>query len=90
MLTLFQKVTQQYTDKLPFVVYCKPNTDEMIGVFQNDDVLHELVDFNESGFAFVAFDSDKKYFIPAELSDVHVEKKGSAFYGRNQWSLPMS
>ncbi len=80
MLSLFQKVAQQFQNKLPFVVYCKPNTKKMIGIFQNDNVLYELTDFDESGFAFVAFDSTKKYFIPEELSDVYVEKVNSATY----------
>lgn len=84
MLSLFQKVAQQYNNKLPFVVYCKPNTQKMIGVFQHDDSLHELIHFNESGFAFVAFDSNKKYFIPAELSDVFVENASSDSYYVNQ------
>lgn len=89
MLSLFQKVAQQYNDKLPFAVYCKPNTETMIGVFQQDDVLHELTDFTESGFAFVAFDSDKKYFIPTELSDVYVEKTSSdTYYVANEVPTP--
>lgn len=62
-------------------MYCKPNSDVMIGVFQHDDALHSISDFTESGFVFVSFDGEKKYFIPSETSDVYVEKVSSdAFY----------
>jgi len=55
-------------------VYCKPNSDVMIGVFQRDDTLHLITDYTESGFAFVSFDGEEKYLIPSEQSDVYVEK----------------
>jgi len=61
-------------------VYCKPNSDVMIGVFQHDDALYLISDFTESGFAFVSFDGEEKYFIPSEQSDVYVEKVGSDAY----------
>lgn len=62
-------------------MYCKPNSDVMIGVFQRDDTLHLITDYTESGFAFVSFDGEKKYLIPAEQSDIYVEKVSSdAFY----------
>ena len=88
MLSLFQKVADQYHNKLPFVVYCKPNSDAMIGVFQNDDVLHSISDFTESGFAFVSFDGSEKYLIPAKHSDVFVEKISlDAFYFPNDVTI---
>ncbi len=81
MQSLFQKVAHHYTNKLPFTVYCKPNSDNIIGVFQHDDMLHSISDFTESGFAFVSFNGEEQYFIPAESSDVYVEKIISdAFY----------
>ena len=65
-------------------MYCKPNSDAMIGVFQNDDVLHYISDFTEKGFAFVSFEGSEKYLIPYEHSDVYVEKISSdAFYFPN-------
>ncbi len=77
MQSLFQKVVHHYTNKLPFVVYCKPNSDVMIGVFQHDTALHLISDFTESGFVFVSFDGEEKYFIPSESSDVYVQKISS-------------
>ena len=81
MVSLFQKVADHLHNKLPFVVYCKPNSDAMIGVFQPDDALHLITDYTESGFAFVSFDGEEKYLIPSENSDVYVEKISlDAFY----------
>lgn len=69
-------------------MYCKPNSEVMIGVFQHDDVLHLISDFTESGFAFVSFDGEKKYFIPSESSDVYVEKVSSdALYLSNTTAI---
>ncbi|MES2746770.1 MAG: chorismate-binding protein, partial [Bacteroidota bacterium] len=84
-MTLFQKVTEHFAKKLPFVVYCKPNSDVMIGVFQQNDSLHLITDFTENGFAFVSFDGNEKYYIPAEHSDVFVEKVASdVFYASKE------
>lgn len=74
MLSLFQKVANHYTKNLPFVVYSKPNSEKIIGVFQNVDTLHLITDFTENGFAFVSFDGEKQYFIPLHGSDVFVDK----------------
>src|SRR6478672_7785169 len=77
MLSFFQKIKVHYHARLPFVVYCKPNADKLIAVFQNDDKLYPIGDFTEDGFAFVSFDATKKYLIPADKSDVYVEQLGN-------------
>ncbi len=83
-MSLFQKVANQYTKKLPFVVYCKSNSDKFIGVFQQDDSLHLIEDFSESGFAFVSFNGEEKYIIPVDTSDIYVDKVSTdAFYLSN-------
>ena len=73
MGTLFQKQVDHFTKQLPFVVFCKPNSNQIIGVFQQDDALHTIKDYTENGFAFVSFDSAQKYLIPQEVSDVYIE-----------------
>ena len=45
-------------------MYCKPDSQELFALFQKDDLLHEIDDFKESGFAFVSFDGKKKYYFP--------------------------
>ena len=66
----FKKVIEQQQKNLPFVLYCKPNLDLIIGMFQQNDTLYEVVDFSESGFVFASFDGNKKYLIPKEHSEV--------------------
>ena len=73
MSTLFQKIAEQLYAKLPFVSYCKPNSDKTIALFQKNDELF-LLEEGSAGFAFVSFDNEKKYLIPEKYSDVYVEK----------------
>jgi isochorismate synthase len=72
MSFLFQKISEQFTAKLPFVSYCKPNSEKIIALFQKNDELF-LLDDSSSGFAFVSFDTNKKYIIPENHSDVYVD-----------------
>ena len=59
---IFNKGKDYLNKKMPFVMYCKPNCDKLIGVFQKNDKLFEIDNFSETGFAFVSFDGKKKYF----------------------------
>jgi isochorismate synthase len=72
MSLLIQKIQKHLDSKLPFVGYCKPNSDRLIGLFQRNNQLHSLNQII-SGFAFVSFDSDSKYGIPDQDSDVYFE-----------------
>ncbi|OOG77988.1 chorismate-binding protein [Flavobacterium sp. A45] len=66
----FEIVIQQQQHNLPFVLYCKPNSDAVIGMFQQNDTLYEVVDFTERGFVFSSFDGNKNYIIPEENSEI--------------------
>lgn len=72
MSALFEKIREQLNSKLPFVCYCKPNSNRIIALFQKNSDLVEMND-SESGFAFVSFDNEKRYLIPESLSDVYFE-----------------
>lgn len=72
MSQLIKKIQEHLDSKLPFVCYCKPNSDKLIGLFQRNSQLHTL-DKIKSGFAFVSFNSDSKYGIPVQESDVYFE-----------------
>lgn len=72
MSQLIQKIQEHFDSKLPFVCYCKPNSDKLIALFQRNNKLHTL-DQIKSGFAFVSFNSDSKYGIPEQESDVYTE-----------------
>ncbi|MDP5060940.1 MAG: chorismate-binding protein [Maribacter sp.] len=53
---LFDRAANCLKEQLPFVLYSKPNDTELIGVFQNNDAIHEVRDFTETGFVFAPFD----------------------------------
>ena len=68
--TLFKKVEHHFNQKLPFVVYNKPNSDKIIGVFQVDDEVHHTKNFDEKGFVFASFDGKKNIVIPHHQSQI--------------------
>jgi isochorismate synthase len=74
MTDLFIKVKVQLQQQLPFVLYCKPNSDRIVGLFQKNDHLYFLENFKETGFVFAPFDGDAIPYIPQKYSDVLVEK----------------
>ncbi|WP_309641377.1 isochorismate synthase [Flavobacterium sp.] len=67
---LLNKVEVHFNQNLPFVVYSKPNAKKVIGVFQNDDTLHQVENFTDKGFAFVSFDSNEMILIPYYQSQI--------------------
>ncbi|WP_394759507.1 chorismate-binding protein [Flavobacterium sp.] len=73
MNIIFNKGKDWFNKKMPFVIYCKPNSEKIIGVFQKNDKLFEINNFTETGFAFVSFDRKSKYIIPKDQSDVYIE-----------------
>ncbi|OAB29104.1 isochorismate synthase [Flavobacterium fryxellicola] len=56
--------------KLPFVLYCKPNSEAGIGFFQQNDTVFEVNDYTEKGFVIATFDGAKTYLIPESASAV--------------------
>ncbi|MBC7525009.1 MAG: isochorismate synthase [Flavobacterium sp.] len=74
MSELFKKVKNHYKKELPFVVYCKPNSNKIIALFQKTNELKLLNECNDSGFALVSFDNEKRYIIPENCSDIYYEK----------------
>ena len=74
MINLFEKVKHHKEQNLPFVIYSKPNSDKTIGLFQSDNKLHSLDNFEAKGFVFAPFDEDSICFIPKEFSKTIIEK----------------
>ena len=74
MTDLFIKVKTHQEQQLPFVLYAKPDSDKMIGLFQKNDHLYFLEDFAAKGFVFAPFDGDLIPYIPQKESDVYVER----------------
>lgn len=69
----FETAQNHFASKLPFALFCNPNSLKIVGVFQNNDQLFTLNDFTESGFAFVSFDGNQKVYLPLEESNVIVD-----------------
>ncbi|RXG16253.1 isochorismate synthase [Leeuwenhoekiella aestuarii] len=77
---LFSKANAQYAKNLPFVLYRKPEADLLNGLFQEDDFLHKVETFEETGFVFSPFDKDKTgILIPGipEVTTDYIEEKAS-------------
>ena len=64
------KIQNQLKKNLPFVVYSKPNSEEITGFFQHNDTLFEVHDFTEKGFVFASFDGTKTYIVPESESEI--------------------
>lgn len=58
MFSEFMKRVEAHLSKeLPFVIYRKPISKEIIGILQKDNQLHYTSDYSEKGFVFAPFDS---------------------------------
>ena len=67
----FGKLTHQYKINLPFVIYRKPNSEEVNAMLQKNDELYKVSDYSESGFVFAPFDDrEDTIIIPSENSEV--------------------
>lgn len=81
MEVIVAKAKKQFQEKLPFVLYCKPYSSELIGFFQRNDTVFSVVDFTEKGFVLSSFDGTKTHLIPeneSEVLRVTLEKKENA------------
>jgi isochorismate synthase len=69
MKQILEKAKDYFKQNLPFVLYCKPNSDTVIGFFQQNDTLFSVTNFSEKGFVFASFDGNKSFFIPENQSE---------------------
>jgi len=70
--TILEKGRLQYDNKLPFVIYNKPNSDKLVGIFQHNSDLILVKDYSEIGFIFAPFDKKKIIIIPENQSEIEV------------------
>lgn len=73
MSELFKKAQKQLEEELPFVIYSKPNSDKITGIFQKEDALNFVKDYAETGFVFVSFKEDRAILIPENNSEIITE-----------------
>lgn len=74
MTNIFQKAAQHFEQKLPFVVYAKPNSTQLIGFFQQNCNLYKVNDFSEKGFVFSNFAGNQSILLPEEECEILQEK----------------
>mgnify|MGYP000217225433 CR=1 FL=1 len=73
-MKIFNKITNSYKNKIPFVAYRKPNDDTISVLFMNDESLFYVDDFSEKGFVFAPFDNQQKAILfPKETSEFILE-----------------
>ena len=67
----FERIEAHFHDELPFVVYRKPNQQNLRARLQNNADLNFTKDLTEKGFVFAPFDdAEKTILIPNDVSDV--------------------
>ena len=74
-MTIFESIQQSVTKKLPFVAYSKPTENLLKGLFQQNDVLHIVENYAESGFVFAPFDIEKQAIIIPSKTTVFLEEE---------------
>jgi isochorismate synthase len=70
MKEILKKAKSHLDQNLPFVLYSKPNSDSVLGMFQQNDTLYEVKNFTENGFVFASFDGSTIFIIPEKDSQV--------------------
>lgn len=71
---MHDKIKNSLARNLPFVVYTKPNSNEVNGIFQEDNTLNHLEDFSQKGFVMAPFDNTSKtILIPLNKSKIYKE-----------------
>ncbi|MCP2027908.1 isochorismate synthase [Flavobacterium sp. HSC-32F16] len=70
MNPFFLKFKNHKEQNLPFVLYSKPNSENLIGFLQQNDTLHEVSDYTERGFVFASFDEKQLILIPENESEI--------------------
>ena len=83
MTDFFNKVKHHFQNNLPFVIYKKPNSKIINGLFQNDGKLIFSEDLSETGFIFSSFDANKKILIPKYNSEEFIAHFQPEFFQIN-------
>jgi isochorismate synthase len=89
--TIFEKIEKHYKNKLPFVVYRKPNASMVKGLFQLNNNLHVTENYKEKGFVFAPFnDTENSILIPfddSENFEANFDLKEQIIYKKNESSF---
>lgn len=67
---MLNKVQKSFSEKLPFIIYAKPLSKQVNGLFQRDNKLNYFHDFCQKGFVLAPFDdSPKAILIPFDEAE---------------------
>jgi isochorismate synthase len=66
----FTSVEKHFKQGLPFVLYVKPKSDNMIGLLQKDATLYKISNGMETGFVMSTFHGNKSIFFPKDKQSV--------------------
>jgi len=75
MNAFFLKIKNHKEQNLPFVLYSKPNSENYIGILQQNNNLNTVSDYSEKGFVFASFDEKQLILIPENESEVITANK---------------
>lgn len=71
-MNVFEKAKVHFQSNLPFVLFARPNENQLNAYFQSDHELHKFN--NQSGFVFTSFDGLTKIVLPKENSTYFEEE----------------
>ncbi len=74
-MNIFSQIEKALNNKLPFVVYNKPNSTTIKGWFQKNNELHTSKHYNECGFIFAPFDDTNPSVIIPENQSILIQKE---------------
>lgn len=69
MELILDQARKHYNQNLPFVIYKKPENNSIDGLFQKNDTLFEVANFDEKGFVFASFDGSQTFILPENQSE---------------------
>ena len=70
MNDFFSTIRKHQEQKLPFVIYSKPNSSSIFALLQQNNTLYKVSDYSEKGFVFASFDEKQLFIIPEEESKI--------------------
>lgn len=73
MSSIFQKAESHFNQRLPFVLYCKPNSASLTAFFQHDSQLFVTKDLSEKGFVFADFIGNRQIVFPKSACEIASE-----------------
>ena len=73
MIKIEHYLNDHLEESLPFVLYAKPNSNAVIGYFQQDYEIYTTDDYLDKGFVFAPFTSDENIFFLIENCEIVID-----------------